>query len=117
MDVDPLILHNLHEQVGTTHPDIQEMAEAGTAILLEIRGRGEAFIQNAVLEMDELVHTGMEEGSGAESEAEVSAHASRINNEGIEAQVAFIVSGNGATEGPELIREALGLGASPTPGR
>lgn len=109
-----LILEHLRGHLPSIKTDLTDRADAATILLSEIRERGEPFVQRSILEMDELVHECMDETSGSESRAETSAHASRINNEGVAAQIACILAGHGADEGATLIREGVGL---PLPSR
>ena len=76
--------------------------------------------------LDELVHDGAgalgasaanQSDDGSEDAiTEAERYASEINNEGFSSQVAFILAGNGLTEGERLVREAAGLRDAPSLG-
>ncbi|AOG03130.1 hypothetical protein [Bosea sp. RAC05] len=55
-------------------------------------------------------------GDGAEAAiTNAEGYGSSINNDGLEAQVAFILAGNGITDGERLVRDAAGIPSAPVP--
>ena len=102
-----LILEHLETEGVSAPADREAMATLGSALVEEVELRGKAGVEAAIIELDEVVHSVMDEYSGSESEAEMSAHGSRINNEGLPAQVACVLGAYGVVRGEEQIRAAL----------
>lgn len=97
----------LEEEGVSGISDIAALASLGNSLVNEITKN--LNVEKAILDLDEEVHRCMDDNSGTESQAESSAHASYVNNQGLQAQVACILAGYGVAEGQERICQAVGL--------